>query len=73
MGNQLKTTLLLGSLTGLIILIGRYFGGSSGMVIAFIFAVLMNFGSYWFSDKIVLKLYKSRQLSSQESPEPLRV
>jgi len=69
MGNQLKTTLLLGSLTGLIILIGRYFGGSSGMVIAFIFAVLMNVGSYWFSDKIVLKLYKSRQLSSQESPE----
>ena len=69
MGNQLKTTLLLGCLTGLIILIGRYFGGSSGMVIAFIFAVLMNAGSYWFSDKIVLKLYKSRQLSSQESPE----
>ena len=69
MGNQLKTTLLLGSLTGLIVLIGRYFGGSSGMVIAFVFAVLMNFGSYWFSDKIVLKLYKSRQLSSQESPE----
>ncbi len=69
MGNQLKTTLLLGSLTGLIILIGRYFGGSYGMVIAFVFAVLMNAGSYWFSDKIVLKLYKSRQLSSQESPE----
>ena len=69
MGNQLKTTLLLGSLTGLIILIGRYFGGSSGMVIAFVFAVLMNVGSYWFSDKIVLKLYKSRQLSSQEYPE----
>ncbi|MBW2552722.1 MAG: zinc metalloprotease HtpX [Deltaproteobacteria bacterium] len=69
MGNQLKTTLLLGSLTGVIILIGRYFGGSSGMVIAFVFAVLMNVGSYWFSDKIVLKLYKSRQLSSQEYPE----
>ena len=69
MGNQLKTTLLLGSLTGVIILIGRYFGGSSGMVIAFIFALLMNVGSYWFSDKIVLKLYKSRQLSSQEYPE----
>lgn len=69
MGNQLKTTLLLGSLTGVIILIGRYFGGSSGMVIAFIFALLMNVGSYWFSDKIVLKLYKSRQPSSQEYPE----
>ncbi|MCK5254584.1 MAG: hypothetical protein KAQ81_01075 [Deltaproteobacteria bacterium] len=54
MGSQLKTTLLLGSLTGLIVLIGRYFGGNSGMVIAFIFAILMNFGSYWFSDKVVL-------------------
>ena len=60
MGNQLKTTLLLGSLTGLIVLIGRYFGGSSGMVIAFVFAVLMNFGSYWFSDKIVLKIVLTR-------------
>lgn len=69
MRDQLKTTLLLGSLTGLIVFIGRYLGGSSGMVIAFIFAVLMNFGSYWFSDKIVLKLYKSRELSSEEAPE----
>lgn len=69
MRDQLKTTLLLGSLTGLIIFIGRYLGGSSGMVIAFLFAVLMNVGSYWFSDKIVLKLYKSRELSSEEAPE----
>jgi heat shock protein HtpX len=69
MGSQLKTTLLLGSLTGLIVLIGRYFGGNSGMVIAFIFAILMNFGSYWFSDKVVLRLYKARKLSSQEAPE----
>lgn len=69
MRDQLKTTLLLGGLTGLIVFIGRYLGGSSGMVIAFIFAVLMNFGSYWFSDKIVLKLYKSRELSSEEAPE----
>lgn len=69
MSDQLKTTLLLGSLTGLIVWIGRYLGGSSGMVIAFLFAVLMNFGSYWFSDRIVLKLYRARQLSSDEAPE----
>ena len=42
MGNQLKTTLLLGSLTGLLVVIGNYFGGSSGMVIAFLFAIGMN-------------------------------
>ena len=69
MGNQLKTTLLLGSLTGLIILIGRYFGGSAGMVIAFLLAMLMNCVSYWFSDKIVLRLYRTRELSSHEAPE----
>ena len=69
MGNQLKTTLLLATMTGLIILIGRYFGGSSGMVIAFIFAMLINFGSYWFSDTVALRLYRARELSSQEAPE----
>lgn len=69
MGNQLKTTILLGSLTGLIILIGKYFGGSSGMIIAFLLAMLMNCVSYWFSDKIVLRLYRARELSSQEASE----
>ena len=52
---MLRTTLLLGALTGLIMLIGQYFGGSQGLTIAFIFAIIMNFGSYWFSDKIVSK------------------
>jgi heat shock protein HtpX len=69
MGNQLKTTLLLGSLTGLIILIDNYFGGSSGMVIAFLFAVCMNLGSYWFSDKIVLRLYRAKEISYGDAPE----
>ena len=69
MGNQLKTTFLLGSLTGLIILIGNYFGGSSGMVIAFLFAVCMNLGSYWFSDKIVLRLYRAKEISYGDAPE----
>ncbi len=67
--NNLKTVILLGSLTGLLILIGGYFGGRSGVVIAFIFAMVLNFGSYWFSDKIVLKMYKAREVSEATSPE----
>jgi len=69
MGNQLKTTLLLGSLTGLLVVIGNYFGGSSGMVIAFLFAIAMNLGSYWFSDKIVLRLYRAREISYNDAPD----
>ncbi|MDY6863618.1 MAG: zinc metalloprotease HtpX [Thermodesulfobacteriota bacterium] len=68
MANQLKTTILLASLTGLILIIGQYFGGSNGLVIAFFFAVIMNFGSYWFSDKIVLSIYKAQEISSEEYP-----
>ncbi|MDO9514778.1 MAG: zinc metalloprotease HtpX [Syntrophales bacterium] len=67
--NNLKTVILLGSLTGLLILIGGYFGGKSGVVIAFIVAMVLNFGSYWFSDKIVLKMYKAREVSESDSPE----
>jgi len=69
MANQLKTTVLLAALTVLIVLIGRMFGGNQGMIIAFIFAMLMNFGSYWFSDKIVLAMYKAKELSPGEAPE----
>jgi heat shock protein HtpX len=68
MQNTFKTTLLLGSLTGLIMLIGGYFGGQSGMIIAFGFAVIMNFGSYWFSDKIVLKMYQAREVDPSQAP-----
>jgi heat shock protein HtpX len=69
MGNWFKTTLLLGALTILIVLIGNLFGGKQGMVIAFFFAIGMNFFSYWYSDKIVLKMYHSREVSPQENPE----
>jgi heat shock protein HtpX len=51
---MLRTTLLLGALTGVIMAMGNYMGGSSGMTIAFVIAVVMNFGAYWFSDKMVL-------------------
>ena len=52
MGNSLKTVLLLGLLTWILLGIGQLFGGSQGLVIAFFFALLINFGSYWFSDKV---------------------
>ncbi len=52
MPNGLKTALLLGLLSGLLLAIGQFLGGASGLLIAFIFAAVMNFGSYWFSDKM---------------------
>ena len=67
--NTIRTTLLLGALTGLLMLIGGYFGGKSGIVIAFLFAMVMNFGSYWFSDKIVLRMYKAQEISESQAPE----
>jgi heat shock protein HtpX len=69
MANQLKTTVLLAALTVLIVLIGRMFGGNQGMMIAFVFAMVMNFGSYWFSDKIVLAMYRATELTPTEAPE----
>lgn len=67
--NTIKTWILLGVLTCFLILVGGYFGGRQGMVIAFMFAMVMNFGSYWFSDKIVLKMYRAREVSEREAPE----
>ena len=68
MGNYLKTALLLGALTGLLMLIGGLIGGQGGVYIAFIFALIMNFGSYWFSDKIVLRMYKAQEVSETSAP-----
>lgn len=68
MGNSIKTALLLGALTGLLMLIGGLIGGRGGVYIAFIFAVVMNFGSYWFSDKIVLRMYKAHEVSQASAP-----
>ena len=66
--NYLKTALLLGLLTGLILLVGGLLGGRAGVVIAFVFAVAMNFGSYWFSDKIVLRMYRAQPVTPQQAP-----
>jgi heat shock protein HtpX len=69
MGNMLKTTLLLAVLTILFVLVGKAIGGQSGMVFAFGLAVVMNVGSYWFSDKIVLRMYGAREVTENEAPQ----
>ena len=60
MPNGFKTALLLGLLSGVLLVIGQLLGGANGMLIGFIFALVMNFGSYWFSDKIVLTMYRAQ-------------
>ena len=63
----LKTAVLLGGLSALFLLIGRAVGGDTGLVMAFGFAVVMNIGSYWFSDKIVLRMYKAQQVGPEHA------
>ncbi|MSO56683.1 MAG: protease HtpX [Acidobacteria bacterium] len=65
MNNSLKTVLLLGLLSGLLLALGETLGGSQGLVTAFGFAVVMNFVSYWFSDKIVLKMYRAKEVGPE--------
>lgn len=66
--NRIKTTFLLTCLTLLLVAMGSAIGGQSGMIIAFLIAGGMNFFSYWYSDKIVLKMYKAREVSETENP-----
>ena len=73
MSNTFKTALLLGLLTGLFVLLGNYLGGRQGLMVALIFAGVMNFGSYWFSDRIVLALYRAREVQEADAPELFRV
>ena len=64
MANGVKTVLLLGALSGLLLVIGDLIGGANGLVIAFVIAAVMNLGSYWFSDKIVLRMYRAQEVSA---------
>lgn len=66
--NNLKTVALLGALTGIFLFIGGMAGGRQGMLIALVFAALMNFVSYWFSDRIVLRAYRASELPESEAP-----
>ncbi len=65
MANTVKTTLLLGLLSALLLVIGELLGGSNGLLLAFGLAVVMNFGSYWFSDKVVLRMYRARAVGPE--------
>jgi len=62
MTNGLKTALLLGLLSGLLLVIGELAGGANGLMIAFVLAAIMNFVSYWFSDKMVLRMYRAQEV-----------
>jgi heat shock protein HtpX len=68
MNNLIKTTLLLGTLTGLLLFFGSVFGGRSGMVFALGLAAVMNIAAYWYSDRIVLKLYKAQPVTEAQDP-----
>jgi heat shock protein HtpX len=64
MNNTFKTVLLLGALSGLLLVIGELIGGANGLMFGFVLAVVMNFASYWFSDKIVLRMYRAEQVDA---------
>ncbi|MEW6140707.1 MAG: zinc metalloprotease HtpX [Thermodesulfobacteriota bacterium] len=71
--NQIKTLLLLTGLAVMLVLIGGYIGGKQGATIALVFAIVMNFGSYWFSDKIVLSMYRAQEVTEAEAPDLYRL
>lgn len=70
--NGVKTTLLMGLMTGLLLAIGSFFG-NQGLVMALVFAALLNLGSYWFSDKIVLRMYRAQPASPEQYPRLHRI
>ncbi|HTY25324.1 MAG TPA: zinc metalloprotease HtpX [Desulfomonilaceae bacterium] len=67
--NQLKTVILMAALGALLIAIGGYMGGKNGATIALVIAIVMNFGSYWYSDKIVLSMYNAQEVTESEAPD----
>jgi heat shock protein HtpX len=73
MFNILKTAILMAAITALFMVIGRYIGGEQGMVIALVVALGMNFFSYWFSDKLVLRMYNAQQVDETSAPQFYRM
>ena len=67
--NGVKTVFLMTLMMGLFLFIGSTLGGEQGMIIAFVFALVLNFGSYWFSDKIVLTMYRAQEVDRSSAPE----
>src|SRR6202451_286853 len=73
MGNTFKTALLLTALTLLLMFIGQHFGGESGMLLALAFAIVMNFGAYFFSDKIALATYRAQPATPEQLPRAYEI
>lgn len=69
MYNQFKTLVLLAALSGFLVVLGGYFGGKHGALIALGVAAVMNVGSYWFSDKVVLRMYNAQEVTEHEAPD----
>jgi len=67
--NTIKLVLLLSSLAGILMIVGYFVAGRVGVAVAFIISLILNFGSYWYSDRIVLKMYGAQEVSAQSSPE----
>ncbi|MFQ5352788.1 MAG: zinc metalloprotease HtpX [Candidatus Binatia bacterium] len=65
MGSGLKTTFLLAGLSAILLVLGQLFGGQAGMVLAFVLAAVMNFSSYWYSDRVVLRLYRAERVDAE--------
>jgi heat shock protein HtpX len=67
--NMMRTFLLMGLMTVLLVIVGNLLGGQNGMIMAFLFALVMNFGAYWFSDKLVLRKYNAQEVTKADSPD----
>src|SRR5499426_1930575 len=67
--NQLKTLILLATLTALLLFVGQALAGRGGFMIALMFAAVMNFGAYWWSDKIVLRMYGAQEIDEAQAPD----
>jgi len=71
--NALKTTVLLAALTGILVAAGQALGGREGAMLALVFAAVLNFGSYWFSDRIVLAMYRAVPVDQVNDPQARRL
>lgn len=71
--NQFKTVILLGALTGILLFVGQLVGGPQGLTIALIFSIIINFGAYWFSDKLVLAIYRAKEVKESNAPKLYKI
>ena len=71
--NQIKTVILLGLMSALLIWVGQLVGGPQGLAIGLVFAIGINFFSYWFSDKIVLKMYRAKPVTESDNPRLYKI